>query len=217
LYGSASASFCSAEIIKKYSSCIHKGRSLICPFFVIPPPPQILLLALGNYPRYLPVEYFKFEGDRKVKTKKQYSKKIDLALALWVKLARAHDTFSHLTAANIREFKLTPAQFGVVECLGHLGPMLIGDLTRKHLVSGGNMTVVVDNLEKEGIVERVVDKEDRRAYHVRLTRKGKRLFDKIFVKHAEYVASLTSVLMEPEQEQLGILLRKLGLALKEVK
>jgi MarR family 2-MHQ and catechol resistance regulon transcriptional repressor len=149
-----------------------------------------------------------------MKTTKQYGKKIDSALSMWVKLARAHDTFSHLTAANIRSFGLTPAQFGVVECLGHLGPMLIGDLTKKHLVSGGNMTVVVDNLEKEGYVERLVSKEDHRAFYVRLTAKGKRLFDKIFIRHAEYIAKLASVLTESEQSELGSFLKKLGTGLQ---
>lgn len=149
-----------------------------------------------------------------MKTTKKYGKKIDFALSMWVKLARAHDTFNHLTAANIREFGLTPAQFGAVECLGHLGPMLIGDLTKKHLVSGGNMTVVVDNLEKEGFVERSVSKEDRRAFYVRLTPKGKRLFNKIFLRHAEYVGKLASVLSESEQAELGRLLKKLGTGLK---
>jgi len=148
-----------------------------------------------------------------MKTTKQYGKKIDLALSLWVKLARAHDTFNRLTATNIRHFKLTPAQFGAIECLGHLGPMLIGELTRKHLVTGGNMTVVVDNLEKEGFVERVVSKKDRRAFVVKLTPKGKRLFEKVFSQHAEYVATLASVLTEEEQADLGRLLKKLGTGL----
>jgi MarR family 2-MHQ and catechol resistance regulon transcriptional repressor len=151
-----------------------------------------------------------------MKTTRQYGKKVDLALSLWVKLARAHDTFNHLTAANIRAFNLTPAQFGVVECLGHLGPMLIGDLTKKHLVSGGNMTVVVDNLEKEGIVERTVSKKDHRAFYVRLTSKGKRLFEKIFISHAEYITKLASVLTETEQAELGLLLKKVGLGLKNL-
>ena len=148
-----------------------------------------------------------------MKTTKQYGKKTDLALAMWVKLTRAHDTFNHLTAANIRTFGLTPAQFGVIECLGHLGSMLIGDLTKKHLVSGGNMTVVVDNLEKDGLVERLVSDEDHRAFYVKLTPKGKRLFDKIFLKHAQYVVKLASILSESEQIELGLLLKKLGTGL----
>ncbi len=151
-----------------------------------------------------------------MKATKRYGKKIDLALSLYVKLTRAHDTFNHLTAANIRSFGLTPAQFGVIECLGHLGSMLIGDLTKKHLVSGGNMTVVVDNLEKEGFVERLVSKEDHRAYYVSLTPKGKRLFKKIFIQHAQYIARLASTLSESEQSELGGLLKKLGLGLPPV-
>jgi MarR family 2-MHQ and catechol resistance regulon transcriptional repressor len=91
--------------------------------------------------------------------------------------------------------------------------MLIGDLTKKHLVSGGNMTVVVNNLEKEGLVKRSVNKEDHRAFYVRLTPKGKHLFDKIFIRHAEYIAKLASVLDESEQVELGRLLKKLGLGL----
>jgi MarR family transcriptional regulator, 2-MHQ and catechol-resistance regulon repressor len=152
-----------------------------------------------------------------MKATKQYGKKVDLALSMWVKLTRAHDTFSHLTAANIRTFGLTSAQFGVIECLGHLGSMLIGDLTKKHLVSGGNMTVVVDNLVKDELVERSVNVEDRRAFYVKLTPKGKRLFDKIFSKHAKYIVKLASVLSESEQAELGLLLKKLGTNLQELR
>ena len=152
-----------------------------------------------------------------MKSTKQYGKKTDLALSMWVKLTRAHDTFNHLTAANIRSYGLTPAQFGVIECLGHLGAMLIGDLTKKHLVSGGNMTVVVDNLEKDGLVERSVSNEDHRAFFVKLTPKGRRLFEKIFSKHARHVVKLASVLSESEQADLGELLKKLGTSLQEVR
>jgi MarR family 2-MHQ and catechol resistance regulon transcriptional repressor len=149
-----------------------------------------------------------------MKTTKQYGKKADLALSMCVKLTRAHDTFSHLTAANIRSFGLTSAQFGVIECLGHLGTMLIGDLTKKYLVSGGNMTVVVDNLEKDGLVERSVNNDDHRAFYVKLTPKGKRLFEKIFSKHAQFIVKLASVLSESEQAELGLLLKKLGTSLQ---
>ncbi len=150
-----------------------------------------------------------------MKTTERYGPKIDTALSLWVKLARAHDTLAHLMATNIRTFNLTPAQFGAIECLGHLGPMLIGDLTKKHLVSGGNMTVVVDNLEKEGLVKRKVSAKDRRAFCVSLTPKGKRLFDKIFIQHAEYLAQLVSILPDEEQLELSRLLKKLGIGVMD--
>jgi MarR family transcriptional regulator, 2-MHQ and catechol-resistance regulon repressor len=148
-----------------------------------------------------------------MKSTKQYGKKIDTALSLWVKLARAHDTFAKKTYEDIRSYGLTTPQFGVLECLGHLGPMTLGDLCKKQLVSGGNMTVVVDNLEKEGLVGRTPSKDDRRAILVRLTPKGKKLFDDTFTKHAAFVANLAGVLTEKEQGELASLLKKLGTSL----
>jgi len=74
---------------------------------------------------------------------------------------------------------------------------------------------VLDNLEKIGLVERVVNPKDRRAITVRLSSKGKRLFEKIFPKHAEFVTSVASVLSEEEQVQLANLLKKLGLGIQD--
>ncbi len=143
-------------------------------------------------------------------TTKRYGRKADVALTMWVKLARAAATFGKLTQEQIRTFGLTVPQFGALECLGHLGPMTIGELCRKQLVSGGNMTVVVDNLEKDGLVERTRTDTDRRVVHVRLTPKGKKLFDDIFPRHARLVGDLASVLSEVEQQELARLARKLG-------
>ncbi|MBI4429957.1 MAG: MarR family transcriptional regulator, partial [Ignavibacteriales bacterium] len=107
-------------------------------------------------------------------------------------------------------FGLTQPQFGALETLGHLGPMTIGELCKKQLVSGGNMTVVVNNLEDMGLISRSTSKEDRRAYIVKLTSKGRRLFERIFAAHAEIVAKAASVLSEDEQKELSLLLKKLG-------
>lgn len=150
-----------------------------------------------------------------MKTTKKYGKKADLALGLWVKLARATATFGKFSEENIRSFGLTEPQFGVLECLGHLGPLTLGELSRKQLVSGGNMTCVVDNLEKEGLVERQHSEKDRRAIVASLTPKGKKMFDEIFGRHARCITELASVLNEGEQHQLSILLRKLGTGLQE--
>jgi MarR family 2-MHQ and catechol resistance regulon transcriptional repressor len=144
---------------------------------------------------------------------KRYGHRADLALTMWVKLARASAVLAHRTGEQIRTFGLTPAQFGVLDILGHKGPMLLGDLCRKSLVSGGNMTVVVDNLERHGLVERRRGTEDRRAIEAHLTARGKRLFESIFPRHAHYVADLAAVLTEEEQVRLGCLLKKLGTAL----
>lgn len=145
----------------------------------------------------------------------KYGKKTDLALGLWVKLARTFATFSKLSSLDIRSFGLTEPQFSVLECLGHRGPLTIGVLSKKMLISGGNATVIIDNLEKENLVERVRTKEDRRVILVQLTLNGKTLFDNIFIKHAECITKAASVLTDQEQETLSQLLKKLGLKLQE--
>ena len=146
-------------------------------------------------------------------TKINYGVKAELALNTWVKLARASSSFNKRSLENIRSFGLTQPQFAVIEALGHLGPMKIGVLCNKMLVSGGNMTLVLDNLERLELIERVHSKKDRRAILIKLTKKGDELFNKVFSKHAEFVTSLMSVLTEKEQKDLGKLLKKLGMGI----
>jgi MarR family 2-MHQ and catechol resistance regulon transcriptional repressor len=150
-----------------------------------------------------------------MKTTRRYGKRADLALSTWVKLARGFSVFSKATIRDIAHYGLTEPQFGVLEALGHLGTMTFTQLCQKRLVSGGNMTVVVDNLEKRGLVERRHCEEDRRAIYVRLTKKGEAMFRDIFPKHARVVTELASALTAREQKTLGVLLKKLGLALVE--
>lgn len=145
-----------------------------------------------------------------------YGRRADRALGMWVKLARAYSTFNKLAVEDIRRYGLTQPQFGIIESLGHLGFMTLGDLSKKQLSSCGNTTVVVDNLEKEGLVERRSCKEDRRAVYVHLTFKGKKRFDAIFEHHARHIQKLASVLSAREQDHLAVLLKKLGLALRNL-
>ncbi|MCZ7602779.1 MAG: MarR family transcriptional regulator [Melioribacteraceae bacterium] len=144
---------------------------------------------------------------------KSYGKKNDLALNTWIKLARAHSVIAHLSDENIRGYNLTTPQFGVIEALGHLGPLRVGQLCNKMLVSGGNMTLVLDNLEKQQLIERTFSKEDRRAILIQLTQKGVKLFEKIFSDHADRIGEIFSILSVDEQKALGDLLKKLGKSL----
>ncbi|NJD22419.1 MAG: MarR family transcriptional regulator [Melioribacter sp.] len=152
-----------------------------------------------------------------MKTTKKYGKKTDLALTTWVKLARAFSSFNKRSIENIRKFGLTQPQFAVIEIIGHLGPLKVGEICNKMLVSGGNMTLVLDNIAKLGYIERVHSLEDRRAILIQLTQKGKDLFDNVFNSHAEHVTKLMSVLTVEEQKTLGELLKKLGLTVGKLK
>jgi MarR family 2-MHQ and catechol resistance regulon transcriptional repressor len=146
-----------------------------------------------------------------------YGKQADLALDLWVKLARAYETMSQVAAEDIRRYGLTQPQFGVIEALGHLGKLTLGELSRKMLSSCGNITVVIDNLEEDGLVERLECPTDRRVTYVDLTAKGRRLFKGSFTQHARRIAEAASVLSPEEQRELSRLLRKMGLSLVAMK
>jgi MarR family 2-MHQ and catechol resistance regulon transcriptional repressor len=106
---------------------------------------------------------------------------------------------------------LSVSQFGVIEALYHLGPLSQSDIAKKVLKSSGNMTLVIDNLEKGGLVTRERQEEDRRYYTVRLTAKGRKLISDIFPRQAARIREEMSALSSAEQEVLGDLCRKLGL------
>ncbi|MCX7874564.1 MAG: MarR family transcriptional regulator [Melioribacteraceae bacterium] len=151
-----------------------------------------------------------------MKPTKKYGKKIDLALSTWLKLYRAFNSFNKKSNESIKTFGLTQPQFAVIEALGHLGKLKVGELCDKLMVTGGSMTLVLDNVTKLGYVERIFDNQDRRAIYVQLTPKGKILFDKIFKNHAENILKYMSVLNQEEQILLGELLKKLGKSINKI-
>jgi DNA-binding MarR family transcriptional regulator len=70
------------------------------------------------------------------------------------------------------------------------------------MVSGGNVTGLVRQLEEEGLVSRVPQETDRRSYQVGLTARGKRHFDKMADEHEQWIAQLFSRLDHDQQEAL---------------
>src|SRR5512139_414672 len=97
------------------------------------------------------------------------------ALNAFIKLVRAAQSVSGRVEAHLSEIGLTVSQFGALEALFHLGPLYQKDLASKILKSTGNITMVVDNLEKRGLAARVRDEKDRRHYSVQITPKGSAL------------------------------------------
>ena len=135
------------------------------------------------------------------------------ALDALIKLVRAAGSVGTRIDRRLAEHKLTETQFGILEILLHLGPQCQADLGRKMLRSGGNITLVVDNLEKRRLVRRVRSEEDRRFVTVSLTPEGRKLIASIFPAHVEAITRLFGVLDKDEQEELARLCKKLGLAL----
>src|SRR4028119_791968 len=86
-----------------------------------------------------------------------------LALKLWVVLSRTVNAVGRHTEADVARHGIGITEFGILEVLYHKGPMLLGEVREKILISGGGVTYVVDKLEKKGLVERRACTEDRRG------------------------------------------------------
>jgi len=135
-----------------------------------------------------------------------------LALDTYIKLSRAAEAVTTRINRHLGEHQLTVSQFGVLEALYHLGPMQVGQLGEKILKSSGNMTLVVDNLVKQGLASRRRRQDDRRCIDVHLTPAGKTLMEQILPPHVNHVVASLSKLTPDEQSQLAALCRKLGRA-----
>ena len=132
------------------------------------------------------------------------------ALNAYVKLMRASETITTRIHQHLADAGLTVTQFGVLEALYNLGPLSQREIAGKILKSTGNITLVIDALEKRGLVKRERSTEDRRFYAVDLTAAGRRLMGNVFPRHAAKVREEMKVLTTAEQEELGRLCRKMG-------
>ena len=137
------------------------------------------------------------------------------ALRLWIALARCYATFARVVSACIAEYGLTTPQFGVLEALYHLGPLSLRDLATKLLVTGGNVTYVMDRLEEQGLVTRERSTDDRRVVRAQLTVEGRRLAAGVFPTHAAAFADLVKDLEPEQQEELRGLIKRLGKGIAE--
>jgi len=131
-------------------------------------------------------------------------------LNAFIKLMRSVESMNNRLNRHLYEADLTVSQFGVLEVLHYLGPLNQRAIGEKLLKSGGNITMVIDNLEKCGYVKREKDPDDRRAVLIHLTDSGKSFIKDFFPKHLDKIKEEFSVLTEDEKEELGRLCKKLG-------
>jgi len=133
------------------------------------------------------------------------------ALSTYVKLMRAAESLTARVHKHLSSAGLTVSQFGVLEAIYHLGPLSQKDLGHKILRSSGNITMVIDNLEKRRLVRREREALDRRIFNVHLTPEGQKLIAGIFPSHAALIANELGVLSASDQKILGDLCKKIGL------
>lgn len=133
------------------------------------------------------------------------------SLNSYIKLARAANTAIGYARVGLESAGLTSGQFAVLEALYHVGPLCLGELARRILSSSGNLTLVIDNLEKRGLVKRQHQGEDKRFVRASITAAGRKLIARIFPQHAQRIVEVMGRLSPAEQEHLGRLCRKLGI------
>ena len=144
--------------------------------------------------------------------KRKRAKKDSLAVATFSRLSKTANVTSTEVHKHLAKHKLTTSQFGVLEALHKLGPMYQRDLAREIVKTTGNITTVIDNLEKNDLVRREREAKDRRYFMVVLTTKGEKLIKKIYPVHARQIEAVMKRLTKAEQERLDKLCQKLEAA-----
>ena len=140
------------------------------------------------------------------------------ALRLWLRLLSCHLRIENQIRARLREnFATTLARFDLMAQLErHAEGLRMSDLSRSLMVTGGNVTGIADQLEREKLVVRVLDRNDRRAIRVRLTPAGLARFREMAAQHERWILELFGGLNEQEKRTLYALLHKLKLHLNGV-
>lgn len=139
------------------------------------------------------------------------------ALRLWLRLLTCSQLIERHVRSRLRgRFGITLPRFDLLSQLErHPDGLKMSELSRRMMVTGGNVTGIVDQLVKEGLVERLDDECDRRAWRVRLTRAGDKAFAEMARAHEDWVAELLSGLSRRDSDALMQLLARLKQATLE--
>jgi DNA-binding MarR family transcriptional regulator len=138
------------------------------------------------------------------------------SLRLWLRLLTCTTLIENNVRGSLRaEFSTTLPRFDLMAQLArHPDGLKMGELSKHMMVSGGNVTGITDQLEKDGLVERVTLPGDRRAWKVRLTPAGRNAFDGMAAAHEIWIVRLMDSLTVEEQQQVHALLGKLKQGLR---
>ncbi|MGI6535689.1 MAG: MarR family winged helix-turn-helix transcriptional regulator [Eggerthellaceae bacterium] len=131
-------------------------------------------------------------------------------LALSKALGRAAGRADRKSSSLLKQYGLTPAQFSALEALYHDGPLTMRQVTEKTFSTPGNMTVVVRNLERDGLLSRTRNPADARSQLLGLTDAGRRKVAEIWPAHNAQLKELFAALSPAERQSLAALLDKIG-------
>ena len=132
------------------------------------------------------------------------------ALRLWLRLLTCTQLIEKQVRNELRsQFSTTLPRFDLMSQLERAPDGLkMNELSRRMMVTGGNVTGITDQLVTEGLVERINVEGDRRAWRVRLTARGRKLFNEMAQQHEDWIVEAFSGLSGKEIAQLHKLLGK---------
>lgn len=132
------------------------------------------------------------------------------ALRLWLRLLSCTTLLEQQLRSRLRQhFGITLPQFDVLAELDRLGePQTMTELSRHLMVSNGNLTGVVDRLERDGLVERRPSQTDRRVLHLALTPSGRQRFQEVAQAHERWLIDAFRELPPADMAELSRLLGK---------
>ncbi len=138
------------------------------------------------------------------------TKREKLVLDAFIKLMRAAHAIPSRHNSNLLEIGLTNSQFGVLEVIYHLGPLNQRTIGKKILTSEGNITFIIDNLVKKGLVTRRQDPKDRRRSIIELTDEGEKFIREYFPTHLKTIMDEFEDFTDKELEEFARLAKKAG-------
>lgn len=139
------------------------------------------------------------------------------SLRLWLRLLSCTSFIEDIVRQNLREqFDISLPRFDLMAQLEHhRDGLTMGELSRRMMVSGGNITAIVDQLEKEQLVQRQVALADRRSFKVLLTPLGRKSFSQMAIAHEQWVIEIFSELSDQHQKQLANILGNLKVRIRQ--
>ena len=130
-------------------------------------------------------------------------------LQLLVSMARAFKAIDDYVRPRLAVHGLAMTEYAILEVLHHKGPITLGQLSQKILVTGASTNYTVNKLEKRGLICRTGLKQDQRVILAELTPGGRKLIEEVFPLHVTDLQFATRGLSKPEKKTLTKLLRKL--------
>lgn len=109
----------------------------------------------------------------------------------------------------LKKWNITLTQFGVLRILYHKGKTNVQYLIDNLFTTSGNMTLVINNMERDGLITKEKSERDKRLYLISLSEKGEDLLDKIFPEYSKIFSKLLSKFNDQEKNKFIELLKKL--------